>query len=50
MFVTKKKDRYAFVDRDGRVVTLPGKAHMALRIRHVGGAAPAPVVKAPIEP
>jgi len=50
VFVTAKKDRYMFVDREGRAVPLPGKPYHALRIRHSGGAAPLPMVKAPIEP
>jgi hypothetical protein len=36
-FVAKKKDRYHFVDAQGRSVPLPGKPSIALRIRHVGG-------------
>lgn len=50
VFVTAKKDRYQFADRNGRTVPLPGKPYQAIRITHVGGAAPVPVVKAPIEP
>lgn len=34
-FVTKKKDDYTFEDTTGRVVTLPGKPYLALRIRRV---------------
>jgi hypothetical protein len=34
-FVTKKKDDYTFEDATGRVVTLPGKPYLALRIRRV---------------
>ncbi|MEO7597568.1 MAG: DUF5060 domain-containing protein [Opitutus sp.] len=37
VFVTKKKDRYDYVDRDGRSVTLPAKPGVALRVRWVGG-------------
>jgi hypothetical protein len=40
VFVTKKKDRYDFVDRDGRTVPIPQKPGIALRIRRVGGAEP----------
>jgi hypothetical protein len=36
-FVTKKKDRYYFVDVQNRSVTLPGKPGMAIRARFVGG-------------
>lgn len=50
VFVTKRKDRYTYADRDGRVVELPGKPYHALRIRHTGGPPPQPVVKPPIEP
>ena len=50
VYVTARKDRYSFTDRAGRPVPLPGKPYQALRITHVGGAAPVPVVKAPIEP
>jgi hypothetical protein len=32
-FVTKKRDDYYFEDRNHRVVTLPGKAYIALRVR-----------------
>ena len=34
-FVTKKKDDYTFEDTTGRVVPLPGKPYLALRIRRV---------------
>jgi hypothetical protein len=42
-FVTKKKDNYFFADAGGRVITLPGKPGIALRIRRADliGAAPA---------
>ena len=50
VFVTTPKGRYSFAARDGRAVPLPGKPHQAIRLRHVGGAAPVPVVKAPTEP
>ena len=50
VFVTQKKDRYSFADRAGRSVRLPGRPYQAIRLRHVGGAAPVPMVKAPIEP
>ena len=42
VFITKQKDRYAFADRDGRAVALPARPWLALRIRRVGGAEPAP--------
>ncbi len=35
MFTTRRKDRYHFVDKDGRSVSLPSKPYMALRIRRV---------------
>lgn len=35
-FVTKKKDNYHFIDAQGRTVTLPGKAGMAVRVRRLG--------------
>jgi hypothetical protein len=35
-FVTKKKDRYHFVDAQGRSVPLPGKRGIAVRVRHIG--------------
>ncbi len=38
-FVTKKKNNYDFADAQDRVVTLPGKSGMALRIQRVGGGA-----------
>jgi hypothetical protein len=38
LFVAKKKDGYTFLDEKNRVVTLPGKEGIALRIRRVGGA------------
>lgn len=43
VFVAKKKDAYRFADAQGRVVSLPGKTGMALRIRRLpeGGAAAA---------
>lgn len=50
VFTTKKLDRYTFTDRDGRAITLPGRKYMAIRLRWVGGAAPQPVVKSPVEP
>jgi hypothetical protein len=49
-FVTKKKDRYTFIERDGRSVTLPGKPGMALRIKYSGGAMGATDETAPVEP
>jgi hypothetical protein len=51
VFTLKKKDRYTFVDRDGRAVALPGKPYMALRIRYAGGTkTEAPPPSAPVEP
>jgi hypothetical protein len=38
VFTTKAKDRFSFVDQDGRSIPLPGKPYVALRIRYVGGA------------
>jgi hypothetical protein len=46
----KKKDRYVFVERDGRAVPLPGKPGLALRIRYAGGAAPDASFTVPVEP
>jgi hypothetical protein len=37
VFVAKKKDRYSFVDGNGRAVPLPGREGIAVRIRRVGG-------------
>lgn len=37
VFQTRKKDSYHYVDSEGRSVQLPGKPHMALRIRRTGG-------------
>jgi len=34
-FVTKKKDRYYFVDANGGSISLPGRPYMALRIQRV---------------
>lgn len=39
-FVATRKDNYHFVDLEGRVVPLPGKAGVAVRVRRVGGATP----------
>jgi hypothetical protein len=50
VFTTKRKDRYTFVDRDGRNVNLPGKPGMALRIRYTGGAAGRTDSTVPVEP
>ena len=50
VFVMKKRDRYTFVDRDGRDIKLPGKPYQAVRLRYSGGAKPLPTVKAPLEP
>lgn len=41
VFVVKQKDRYTFVDKDGRSVPLPGKAGIALRIRRIADQPPA---------
>jgi hypothetical protein len=32
VFEIKKRDSYAFADKDGRSITLPGRPYMALRI------------------
>ena len=50
LYTVKKKDRYSFVERDGRTVPLPGKPAMALRIRYAGGTPPSGDVLAPVEP
>jgi hypothetical protein len=50
VFTTKKKDRYMFVDRDGRDIKLPGKPYQALRLTYVGGAAPLSMAKPPMDP
>src|SRR5208283_1941212 len=50
VFTVKAKDRYDFVDRDGRAVKLPGKPGMALRIRYASGAAGKGDTIAPVEP
>jgi hypothetical protein len=39
VFVTKKKNRYYFVDEHNRAVTLPGKPYLALRINRVADTA-----------
>jgi Domain of unknown function (DUF5060)/Domain of unknown function (DUF5605)/Protein of unknown function (DUF4038) len=41
-FVLKRENPYYFVDEGGRSVPLPGRPYLALRIRRVGGPAPAP--------
>jgi hypothetical protein len=48
-FLTRKKDNYHFIDRDGRAVNLPGKPGIALRIRRVGGEAAAPAAGVAVE-
>lgn len=48
-FVVTKKDRYSFVDTKGRVVELPGKAGIALRIRRVGDQEGVAETVAPVE-
>jgi len=60
LFVTKMRPPYDFQpgslderlsdERDGRVVSLPGRPGMALRIRRVGGPEPLPPTDPPIEP
>lgn len=60
LFVTTMRPPYDFKpgsrdervtdERHGRVVNLPGRPGIALRIRHVGGAAPVPATDPPIEP
>jgi len=50
VFNLKAKDRYSFVDRDGRAVKLPGKPYMALRITYADGAAGRADTIAPVEP
>jgi len=60
VFVTKMRPSYDFKpgsrdervtdDRDGRIIALPGRRGLALRIRHVGGADPAPPTDPPILP
>lgn len=49
IFETKRKDEYEFVDKGGRVVSLPGRPYMAIRLRRVGAAPTAPM-NAPLEP
>lgn len=50
VFVTKKKDRYSFTDREARAISLPGRPYMAVRLRYVGGTAPISTAKPPVEP
>lgn len=60
VFVTKMRPPYDFQpgsrdervadERDGRVVPLPGRPGIALRIRRVGGPEPPPPTDPPIEP
>ena len=50
VFTVKAKDRYDFVDRDGRAIKLPGKPYMALRITYAGGAQARADTIAPVEP
>jgi len=60
VFVTRMRPPYDFQpgsvderltdERDGRTVALPGRAGIALRVRHVGGAEPVPPKDPPIEP
>jgi hypothetical protein len=59
-FVTRMRPPYDFKrgsvderdadERDGRRIALPGRAGIALRIRHVGGADAVPATDPPIEP
>ena len=35
VFTLKKKDNYFFADQDGRLIALPGKPYMAIRIKRV---------------
>jgi len=49
-FVTKKKDRYYFVDAEGKSVPLPGKPGIAIRAINVGGTTDRPDVKEFIDP
>ncbi|MDP0500825.1 MAG: DUF5060 domain-containing protein [Verrucomicrobiota bacterium JB022] len=49
-FVTKKNGMYSYVAEGNRKVKLPGKEHMALRIRYVGGAESPGANLAPLEP
>jgi hypothetical protein len=46
VFVTKKQDRYYFVDEHDRAAALPGRPYMALRIRRVAD----PAGKVNLEP
>lgn len=48
-FVVKQKDRYSFVDAQGRSVQLPGKPGIALRIRRVGDVATKVEQEKPVE-
>ncbi|HOP98559.1 MAG TPA: DUF5060 domain-containing protein [Verrucomicrobiota bacterium] len=50
VFTLKRKDRYSFVDGNGRAVKLPGKPGIAVRIRNVGGSGPGSRGMAPVEP
>lgn len=50
VIVTKKADRYQFTDREGRVIALPGRKYMAVRLRYSGGAVPVSTAKPPMEP
>lgn len=50
VITTKKLDRYSFGDRDGREIKLPGRKHMAIRLRWSGGAEPVSTAKPPVEP
>jgi hypothetical protein len=36
VFTATQKDKYCFVDKDNRTVSLPGKPYIALRVRRVG--------------
>jgi hypothetical protein len=49
-FVTKQKDRYHFVDANGRAVKLPGKRGIAIRAINIGGITERPDPNAFIDP
>jgi len=48
-FVTKQKGRYYFVDAEGRCVSLPGKAGIAIRVRRIGSQPAKTETTAPVE-
>jgi hypothetical protein len=49
-FVTKQKDRYHFVDAQGRSIALPGKRGIAVRVVKTGGTQDKPDANAFIDP